>query len=407
MKIHDKSNKMDAPTCRTCRAILDKKSRRTIFSSTFEFTQQLCEVLGSIPSPNDGSYVCSQCYSKLRKLYKIDYDLLHKMEDLRKEKGEVIKSFRQNLTLGNVSATATMIELSLRNEDTLTPIENVISDDSNLESKRSRQGVGLSPTPRKIKKSKPVSAKTPDKPKRKPCIKLFTPSKIKVLFNTGKQIKSRLVKDAELKRVVKAISNGQPKRKIAMIAYNSFLKEEFISCVISDIKKDITKLVSKKANCCLRSTKCDNLSNFKFDRLLFEIQLHAPILYKTLSHSLKDSHVGIAVTTAIITRNKNMHMSALHHIVAQILDHSGTTDECISLFQKMGLSVSSSAATKKKADLAEYQTEHINSTVINEKKALETLARVSAILQVDFCWGSRYFKSAAKCCSQNRCPWWR
>lgn len=148
-----------------------------------------------------------------------------------------------------------------------------------------------------------------------------------MLFNTGKQIRSRFVKDNELKKVVKVISSGQPKRKIARIAYDSSLKEEFISCVIHDIKKDITKLVSKNANCCLRSTKCDNLANFKFDKLLFEIQLHAPILYKTLSHALKDSHVGIAVTTAIMAKNKNMHMSALHHIVAQILDHSGTTDE--------------------------------------------------------------------------------
>lgn len=46
--------------------------------------------------------------------------------------------------------------------------------------------------------------------------------------------------------------------------------------------------------------------------------------------------------------------------------------QCISLFQKLGLSVSSSAAAKKKVDLAEYQNEHINSTVINEKRVLET-----------------------------------
>lgn len=45
---------------------------------------------------------------------------------------------------------------------------------------------------------------------------------------------------------------------------------------------------------------------------------------------------------------------------------------CISWFQKLGLSVSSSAAAKKKVDLAEYQNEHINSTVINEKRVLET-----------------------------------
>jgi hypothetical protein len=42
---------------------------------------------------------------------------------------------------------------------------------------------------------------------------------------------------------------------------------------------------------------------------------------------MKNSKVGIAVATSIIARSKNMHMSAFHHIIAQILDHSGATDE--------------------------------------------------------------------------------
>lgn len=97
-------------------------------------------------------------------------------------------------------------------------------------------------------------------------------------------------------------------------------------CVIHDIKKDIMNLVSKKSNCCLRSAKSENLSNFKFDQLLFEVQLYAPVFYKTLSNTVKGSH-EVAVIAAIITRNNNMHMSALHHIIAQVLDHSGATDE--------------------------------------------------------------------------------
>lgn len=97
-------------------------------------------------------------------------------------------------------------------------------------------------------------------------------------------------------------------------------------CVIHDLKKDIMNLVSKKSNCCLRSAKCENLSNFKFDQLLFEVQLYAPVFYKTLSNTVKGSH-EVAVIAAIITRNNNMHMSALHHIIAHVLDHSGATDE--------------------------------------------------------------------------------
>ena len=45
--------------------------------------------------------------------------------------------------------------------------------------------------------------------------------------------------------------------------------------------------------------------------------------------------------------------------------------QCISIFKKLGLCVSSSAAAKKKVDLAECQEDHIKSTVLNEKKVLE------------------------------------
>lgn len=365
---------MAAATCRTCFCELDKKSRRTIFSNTFEVAQQLYEVLGHVPHEDDGlsKYVCSHCYSKLKKLSKIDFDLINKLEELRKEKNELIKSMRANLK--SIQTTCTSNSVS---DASVTNDINVQEDGS----KRSRP-ILHSPTPRKVKKCKQGFVKTPEKT-RKPCIKLFTPSKIKVLFNTGKQIKSRTVKDAELKRVIKAISSGQPKRSIAKFVYNSLLKDELIMCVIHDIEKDIMNLVSKKSNCCLRSAKCENLSNFKFDQLLFEVQLYAPVFYKTLSNTVKGSH-EVAVIAAIITRNNNMHMSALHHIIAQVLDHSGATDECISLFQKLGLSVSSSAAAKKKVDLAEYQNEHINSTVINEKRVLETSACVSTILQAKF-----------------------
>ncbi|XP_062605477.1 uncharacterized protein LOC134267273 isoform X2 [Saccostrea cucullata] len=393
---------METAICRTCCEILDKKSRRTIYSNTFEVSQQLNEVLGHVPNENDGcsKYVCYRCYAKLKKMSKIDYDLLHKVDELRKEKFEIIKSLREKLTLNNVELTRPSVGVNMSASVTSpTPAELRTSTDAFGEEDGCKRSLIHSPTPRKVKRCKPGFTKTPEK-LRQPRIKLFTPSKIKVLFNTGKQIKCRMVKDAEFRQVIKAISRGQPKRHIAKFAYNSSLKEELAKFVIHDIEKDITKLTSKKSNCCLRSTECDNLSSFKFEKLLFEVQLHAPLLYKTLSHTLKDS-VGVAVTTAIIAKNRNMHMCALHHIIAQILDHSGATDECISLFQKLGLSVSSSAAAKKKVDLAEYQNEHINSTVINEKRELESSACVSAVLQAEFFRRSRYFEPVAKFCSQN------
>lgn len=87
---------MAAANCRTCFCELDTKSRRTIFSNTFEAAQQLYEVFGYVPIENDGlsKYVCSHCYSKLKKLSKTDFDLIKKLKELRKEKNELIKSMR-------------------------------------------------------------------------------------------------------------------------------------------------------------------------------------------------------------------------------------------------------------------------------------------------------------------------
>ncbi|XP_061189787.1 uncharacterized protein LOC133197674 [Saccostrea echinata] len=115
-------------TCRTCCQILDKKSRRTIFSTTFEVFQQLHEVLGRIPHESDGHsrYVCSHCYRILKKLYKIDYDLIHKLDELRKEKFELIKALRENLTLDNIQSTSESEHL---NVNFTTPTEFVTSKD--------------------------------------------------------------------------------------------------------------------------------------------------------------------------------------------------------------------------------------------------------------------------------------
>lgn len=70
--------------CKVCCLTLDKKSKRTIFSTTFNVLQQLIEVLGYIQKQNDSlsSYICSFCFVKLNNLSKIEFDLMHKIEAL-------------------------------------------------------------------------------------------------------------------------------------------------------------------------------------------------------------------------------------------------------------------------------------------------------------------------------------
>jgi hypothetical protein len=84
--------------CRLCHEILPKRSRRTICGDTFGISQQLSEVLGYVPHVQDGisRYVCGFCFTKLNKLSKIDYDILHRVESLRAEKYDMIKTLRSN-----------------------------------------------------------------------------------------------------------------------------------------------------------------------------------------------------------------------------------------------------------------------------------------------------------------------
>lgn len=116
-----------------------------------------------------------------------------------------------------------------------------------------------------------------------------------------------------------------------------------------------------------------------------EIQKRAPLLHGILQHVVKGSDLGTVVTGAIALKFRNKHLSAFHHVVAQILDHGGATDETIDTLGKMGLCVSSSAASKHKQQLLERQAENIESLMLREKLELEKTVHISDILQNYIC----------------------
>ena len=127
--------------CRLCHEILPKRSRRTICGDTFGISQQLSEVLGYVPHVQDGisRYVCGFCFTKLNKLSKIDYDILHRVESLRAEKYDMIKTLRSNYLSKFQSCQSKVPSPDVSTSMTNTPT-------------RLNKCVGLhSPTPRKVK----------------------------------------------------------------------------------------------------------------------------------------------------------------------------------------------------------------------------------------------------------------
>lgn len=125
------------------------------------------------------------------------------------------------------------------------------------------------------------------------------------------------------------MSRGESHQRISQLLYNSSLKENILNSVLKDLKKkELSKLSSTKTGSCLRRTSSDDLATVNFETWNLEIQLFSPVLFKIISGVFDDQKsVAVAVISAIIQKQKNMHMSAFHHAVSQVLDNGGATDE--------------------------------------------------------------------------------
>lgn len=170
--------------CRICNCDLPKKHRRVIFSDSFCVFNQLTQVLDYNASPKDdmSKYVCGYCFTRLNKLHKIDMDLLHKMEALRRDKSEVLGSLREKRAKAvlNIARTPKSQNKRIRvhsptprkTKKTLftTPQKNELIDpEGQAEAMQEDSQKLILATP--IENVKPIT------------IKSFTPSKIKVIVD--------------------------------------------------------------------------------------------------------------------------------------------------------------------------------------------------------------------------------
>uniref|UniRef100_A0A8W8P6C9 ZAD domain-containing protein n=1 Tax=Magallana gigas TaxID=29159 RepID=A0A8W8P6C9_MAGGI len=214
---------------------------------------ELLEVIDCVPHPDaDGSnYVCGKCWNKLNKLSKLEHDIKTKLESLKADRLELIRTLRQK----------NQGDFSLHQPRMWTP-------------KSKKHNINHSPTPRKVKQ-------------------LFVPSSQSDL--TG----SKTISNSQASCSKKTPEHRKRRKKEPKFSCFPTVKSRLYLEIISGV----------------------------FDDQKYE---------------------AVAVISAII--QKNMHMSAFHHAVSQVLDNGGATDECINLLNKLGLCVSSSAAAKKKTD---------------------------------------------------------
>lgn len=126
--------------------------------------------------------------------------------------------------------------------------------------------------------------------------------------------------------IIRGMSRFESHQKVSQLLYNSSLKENILNSVLKDLRKELSKLPSTKTDSCLWRTSSDDLATVNFETWNLEFQLYSPVLFKIMS-GVFDDQIAVAVISVIIQKQKNMHMSAFHHAVSQVLDNGGATDE--------------------------------------------------------------------------------
>ncbi|XP_033745060.1 uncharacterized protein LOC117337649 [Pecten maximus] len=356
------TTKMAAPTetCRVCHNQLPAKSRRIIFGPTFNVFDQLSQVIGYVALQTDGKskYVCGFCFTKLNKLSKIDFDLVTKLETLKNEKQKLVSELRDKY-LTNMPQTQTPKSLKRTKPLQHTPTPRKSKKALWTTPSRSTHAVQTAPasTP---KTSKPAITGVK--------VKLFTPSKIKVLYRIKDKVRSKVLREKGSIAMVKSIMYGKP--GAAKCVYSA-LQQPIRKCVLRDIQKEISKLTSTLNLSLFRRIDHKNLTSFSFENIITEVKIWAPFFHNLISTLVKNSSIGEAVVSALILKFHNTHMTAFHHVIGQVLDHCGATDECIAVLNRLGVCVSTSAMSKMKSKLQDHQSKQIEDLLIKEKIELE------------------------------------
>ncbi|KAK3083494.1 hypothetical protein FSP39_024165 [Pinctada imbricata] len=96
---------------------------------------------------------------------------------------------------------------------------------------------------------------------------------------------------------------------------------------MKELKREISYLTSTTNLSLLRRSESRCLATFSFDKVNEEVKLFAPLFHKMVSTITKESCIGTAVTSCIALKSANTHMSAFQHVIGQVLDHGGATDE--------------------------------------------------------------------------------
>ena len=141
---------------------------------------------------------------------------------------------------------------------------------------------------------------------------------------------TRIVKEKGLYAVLVGIVIGQQPSVIANGFYNvPQMQEHIVNDILKLINAECINMCKVKDPSILRNTGADHLTSLNFRRISFELHLKAPTLTQFLNCCIKkaDNEVALRILSSLILRYRNDKISQLHHVIGQILDRGGATDE--------------------------------------------------------------------------------
>lgn len=80
----------------------------------------------------------------------------------------------------------------------------------------------------------------------------------------------------------------------------------------------------------LRNSTGKDLCEMDMLPFIHELKTKCPVLHGLLESVMgKSTSLRLSVAAAVVLFNRNNHLSAIHHVIGQILDQGGATDEVI------------------------------------------------------------------------------
>lgn len=148
------------------------------------------------------------------------------------------------------------------------------------------------------------------------------------------KVRSRIIKEKGLYGVVVGLVRGnKPEVILNKLLKLKDFKEKAVKSVTKYVKEECKLLCGKKDASVLRGNSPDCLASVDFQRINAELRQRAPVFSKLLADIMNTTEpVALVSSAAILLHHRNQNMSLIHHVVGQLLEHGGATDEVMSCF---------------------------------------------------------------------------